>query len=422
MTRASFIQGLGLMGLIASTFNCTVGGGIFRLPWSVYQIAGTASPWVYLICFLIMFLVVTVFIQVGKSIQSTGGPYAYVRPVLGKYPAFICGVLLWALATFAMASVAVAFAGFVAQPLSDVAPGLGTPTGQASILGLTFAALGWINTHGVRSGSIVSIFLSIAKLLPLVILVAVGIPHLTPEVVIPPPPTDSAALARGALILIFAFTGVESALIPSGEIKDPERTLPRALYSALFLVLFLYLGLQWVTQSQSQALQNPSGNLSPLAVAAGNLMGPSGIVLLSLGAILSTLGYLSAITLSLPRSLFSFAEDGYLPVALAKIDAVSKTPKNAIWTQVFLGWLLAVSSQFEKLAVLSNISAILMYMICAVAALKLGRRWAPSLALVAMGVLLFAVSGSEWVTAGIVIGGASLLYLLKSRSQNLGTR
>src|SRR4051812_24318128 len=109
MTQKELVRGLGLVGLIASVFNCTVGGGIFRLPASVFKIVGTASPLVYVLCFTVMLLVVTVFVQVGRKITVTGGPYAYVQPVLGNYFGFICGVLLWCLAAFAMASVANAY-------------------------------------------------------------------------------------------------------------------------------------------------------------------------------------------------------------------------------------------------------------------------------------------------------------------------
>lgn len=410
MMNQKLIRGLGLFGLIASTFNCTVGGGIFKLPAVVYSLVGPATPWVYLTCFFVMLLIVTVFIQVGSHIQESGGPYAYVQPVLGPYVGFLCGVLLWFLATFAMASVANAYSGFL---------GYG-----AGGLFLTFVALSIFNVIGVKSGSRLSVALSIVKILPMLLLVFAGFTSIRQETLIPTESFEFSSIARGAMVLIFAFTGVESALMPSGEIIDPKKNLPRALYAALFLVLFLYLGIQAVVQSTlgSELGQSP---MAPLALAAERLMGPVGGQILSWGALLSTLGYLSAITLSLPRTLLAFAEDGYLPKSLAKIHTKYHTPAIAIVIQAFIGWALAVSSQFEKLAILANLSAILMYILCVAAAIKLqsgkkgfkASQLVPWMALGAMGFLLTSVTWIEWVSVAGLLAICSLGYVLKNRKR-----
>ena len=417
MTQKELVKGLGLVGLIASVFNCTVGGGIFRLPSSVYKIVGAASPIVYLVCFIVMLLVVTVFVQVGRKITVTGGPYAYVQPVLGPYFGFICGVLLWCLATFAMASVGNAYAHFAALLFTSTP----SATLEGFILAATLGGLAYFNIKSVKAGSSISVGLSIAKLLPLLALLAVGLPHLDSARLALPPELDWNGIARGAMILIFAYTGVESALIPSGEIQNPEKNLPRALYSALILVLFLYVGVQVVSQSILGAdLADPNG--SPLAMSAERLMGPGGKWLLMIGATFSTLGYLSAMTLSLPRTLYAFAVDGYLPRKLAEVDPVHATPSYAIVTQVAITWLLAVSSQFERLAVLANLSAIAMYLLCAVAAFKLKttesstlRRVTAVTASLAMLFLLTSVTRDEWLSVGSLILISSVGYYFKNR-------
>ncbi len=410
------VRGLGLFALTASVFNCTVGGGIFRLPSSVYAIVGSASPLVYLICFMVMALVALVFIQVGSKISASGGPYAYVQPVLGPYFGFLCGVLLWALAMFAMASVANAYASFVGQAI----PQLSSPLAQMITLAFTFVLLAVLNIRGVKQGAILSIILSALKIIPLLLLTFVGIPALDSTKLALPTPLPWPDLARGAMVLIFAFTGIECALIPSGEIKNPEKAVPRALFLGLFIVLFLYLGVQTVSQSVLGAALGAPGGF-PLADTAEKLLGHWGAVLIKIGAVFSTLGYLSAITLSLPRSLFAFAEDGYLPKFLARVHPSHHTPANAIIVQVALAWGLAVSNQFEKLAVLSNLSAILMYILCATAAVKLGgiqKRsvWfylAPIFATLSLSYLLTSVTVTEWMSVVAVIAVASLIYLLR---------
>ena len=408
MTTKALVRGLGLLGLIASVFNCTVGGGIFRLPASVYQIVGAASPIVYLVCFVVVLLVANVFVQVGSHVSKTGGPYAYVEPVLGKYFGFICGVLLWCLATFAMASVANAYAHFTAQLFSTSV----NLIFEAIILAITLGSLAFFNIKSLKAGSGISIFLGAAKILPLLILVAAGITRLEPAHLELPQVIDWNGIARGSMILIFAFTGLECALIPSGEIKHPEKNIPRALYSALVLVFLLYLGVQFVSQSVLGAALSEPG-VSPLALSAERLMGGGGKWLLMIGASVSTLGYLSAITLSLPRSLYAFAIDGYLPQFLAKVDHRHHTPSNAIWVQVLIACLLAISSQFERLAVLADLSAILMYALCAVAAIRM-KKWSAVTTLIALAFLLTSVTRVEWLSVGSLILISSGLYYWKN--------
>ena len=418
--QKELVKGLGFFALVASCFNCTVGGGIFRLPSSVFAIAGNLAPVVYFVCFLVMLFVAGVFIQVGRKVRTSGGPYAYVKPILGDYPGFICGVLLWFLATFAFASVSNAYAHFVALLI----PGMATPMGEAFILGISLLILAFLNTLGVKSGAKVVLILAMIKILPLGLLFFAGIPHLNHEALALPTHWDGSIIARGAMLLIFAFTGIESALIPSGEIESPEKNLPRALIFSSFLVLTLYLGVQFVSQSVLGQSLGEQG-ISPLALTAEKIMGSIGGTILGFGAVFSTLGYLSAMTLSLPRSLMAFSEDGYLPKKLSFLSEKSNVPLIAIWTQVIIVYLLAVSSQFEKLAILANLSAILMYILCAVAAIMLMKRsdnfrirnlFIPVGAFIMMGFLLTSVTQDEWISVMALLAASSLIYMKKKKA------
>ena len=419
-TTKNLVKGLGFFALVASCFNCTVGGGIFRLPSSVYALTGSLSPIVYVVCFLVMLFVAGVFIQVGRTIKTSGGPYAYVKPILGNYSGFICGVLLWSLATFAFASVANAYAHFVAQLI----PGAETPVMEAIILAVTLTALAYLNTWGVKSGAGASLILALIKITPLLFLVAVGIPHLDREALALPSTIEGETVARGAMLLIFAFTGIETALIPSGEIESPEKNLSKALITSSFIVLILYLCVHGVSQSVLGTKLGQEG-IAPLSMTANAILGPSGALIMTLGAVLSTLGYLSAVTLSLPRSLFAFAEDGYLPRSLAKVSDQTLAPVNAIWVQVIIVFIMATNSHFEKLAILANLSAILMYLICAVAALILMKRSGkidlfrtaiPVIAIGMMCYLLTSVTRIEWISVLALLAASSVLYWKRKRS------
>jgi len=422
-SEKEMVRGIGFLALLASCFNCTVGGGIFRLPASVFAISGNASPVVYVLCFLVMALVAGVFIIVGRKIRVSGGPYAYVKPVLGAYPGYVCGVLLWFLATLAFASVANAYARFAALLFSENP----SPVLEAGILALSLGGLAFFNSQGVKSGARVVLLIGLVKVLPLLFLLAIGLPHLDASRVALPDSIAPDTIARGAMVLIFAFTGVESALIPSGEIENPEKNLPRAILLSMGLVLLLYLGVHLVSESVLGPELGTPG-IPPLAMAARKLVGEGGALVLAVGAVFSTLGYLSAMTLSLPRSLLAFSEDGYLPASLARISPASHAPVRAIWIQVCVVYLLAVSSQFERLAVVSNVAAILMYTMCAVAAVVLLVRSAggkkslvliPVLAILGMAWLLTSVTAVEWLSVIGLLAAASVVYGVRHRKSGV---
>ena len=422
------VRAIGTWGLAASIVNVTVGGGIFRLPASpqVTGLLGAAAPLAYVVCAIVMGLIVLCIAEAGSRVSLTGGPYAYVEATFGRFVGFVIGVLLWLIGCTAVPAVAGVFADTVAR----VAPVVGTSAGRAIFLAAMFAAVALINVRGVRQGTRLNAVLTVAKLAPLLLLLVVGIfaihgKNLRWSSGAPP----AGSVARASVFLIFAFAGVESALVPSGEIREPARTVPRAVFLAMALITLLYIGLQVVAQGVLGA--SLVGDATPLATAAGRVFGPWGIALLSGGFAISAFGYLSGMTLAVPRALFAFGRDGILPRRLAAVHPRFHTPWVAIVVQSALAWLLAVTSGFEGLAIIANVSAALVYLGCAAAAWKLrrssvrqdgmsftmpGGALAPVLATLAILFLLSSVTLKEWGVLAAVIIVASALYFIASRS------
>ena len=418
------VRAVGVFGLAASIFNVTVGGGIFRLPSGAAAAAGTAAPFVYLICAAVMACVVLCFAEAGSRVPLTGGPYAYVEAVFGRYVGFLSGVLLWMLGTTAVAGVSSAFA-------EGIGTLIGLPSIRTPLIIVTFLGLALINIRGVKQGTRLIVVLSIAKLLPLLLFVGIGAFFIMPaNLVVEQMPAPS-SLARAAIILIFAFSGCESALVPSGEVKEPARTVPRALAIAMIGVTLLYLAVHLVAAGLlgGRLATVPT---APLAFAAEQFMGSPGRMLLLVGASISMLGYVSGMTLAVPRALWKFAQDGLLPPAIGAIHGTYRTPHVAIVVQTSLVGMLAIFNSFEQLAVISNLAALLLYAACAMATLVLRQRGVrqdgavpfsvpggpviPVVTVLLIGWLLTSITVAEWTVLAATLAVASLIFVIARRT------
>jgi amino acid transporter len=346
-----------------------------------------------------------------------------VAVALGPFAGFMAGVLLWLLGTTAVASVASACAGFVGV----FVPSLSGSVPRALVLATAFAVMAAVNVTGVRQGTRLVTVLAVAKLLPLLILVAVGALAIVPaNLAISQIPAGS-SIARTAIVLIFAFTGVECALVPSGEMKNPSRTVPWAIAIAMIGITVLYLAIQTVAQGVlGPALADAKS--APLALVAEHLMGAPGRNLLLIGAIVSTLGYLSGMTLAVPRALFALACDGFLPKAVASVHPRFLTPHVAIVLQAVVVCALAIGNEFEALAVLANLSALLLYFACAVSGYLLRRRGiqdggatpfslpgGPTVHILTCAMivwLLTSITRDEWTKVGLTLAIAAMIFVV----------
>ena len=324
----SLVRAIGTLGLAAAIVNVTVGAGIFQLPSNVASSLGAAAPIAYVVCAVAMGLIVLCIAEAGSRVSLTGGPYAYVGAAFGPYAAFLSGVLLWMLGVFATAAVATVFAASVGQLVPALAPW------QPGVLPATFGFWAVVNMRGVALGARLNAVATVAKLAPL-LLIAVGGPFLVRDEHLTsrrwPPAAD---VARTSLLLVFAFAGVESALVPSGEVRDTARTVPRAIALAMLGITALYIALQVSAQGILGAAL--AGASTPLADAAGTAFGGWARALLLAGAAISMFGYLGGMTLAMPRLVFALARDGYLPRALAAVHPVYRSPQAAIAVQTAL--------------------------------------------------------------------------------------
>lgn len=418
---------IGMGGLAAAIFNITVGAGIFVLPAHAAGQLGAAAPLAYIVCAVATGLVALCFAEAGSRVPKSGGPYAYVEAALGPYVGYLCGVLLWLGITLAMAAVTIVFR----DALSGLFPALTAPVPRVVVPAAMLAAFAWVNVRGAASGSRLSALSTLAKIVPLVAFVALGLPHVQRANLafasIPP----LGQLGETGLLLMFAFFGMESALQVSGEVTNPARSVPRAIALGLGGVALLYIAVQLVAQGVlGSALAAPETAKAPLAAAAQRFGGAAGARLILIAMILSTFGFMTATMLSTPRTLFALAQDGFFPRPLALVHPAHYTPHVAIAVQAVIVCGFALTGTYVELAVVADVAILLVYLACCVGAGRLRRLdvgaeskpflmpaggvvpWVAAALIVG---LLARATPRAWLLTGAVAAVASLAFLVRQR-------
>lgn len=368
MKDEGLIRAVGVRGLTAGIINYTVGAGIFVVPALVAAQVGAAAPIMYVICAVAMGLIVLCFADAGSRVSLSGGTYAYAEVAFGKYVGFMVAIGLWISMVLASASVANVFI----DTLGHLMPALEGPFVRNSIIVLMYGSLTLINIRGVKIGSGIVQTVTAGKLVPILILLAFGVFAINPANLAWPGMPSAGDTARTAVVLIFAFMGVESALTPSGEVKNPARTVPRAIFLALAITTLLYIAIQVVTQG-ILGVELATNTKAPLAEAARRVLGRGGELLVLIGAAISTLGYVTGDMLAAPRMPYALARDGLLPGPLSKIHQRYRTPHVAIIAHGAICALFATTTTFAGLVVLVSLLTLLVYLACCLATIQLQR-------------------------------------------------
>lgn len=357
---------IGVGGVAFTAFNCVVGVGIFGLPGLVAGVLGPAAILAYGVCLVLVGLVALCLAEAGSRVPEAGGLYAYAGAAFGPVVGGVAGVLL--LFANSIGSSA-ALARFFLDTLAGLWPALARPWAGTVFLALVYAVLVVINITGARSGSRLSVAFGLLKLTPLVLLIVAGVFVIQPANLAWPALPSPGKVGEGALVLVFAFIGIETGLNISGETRDPARTIPRAIALALGMIASLYIGLQLVAQGVLGA--SLAGSTTPLVDMAAAVLGPWGARLLIVLTLLSASGYLAADMLSSPRIGYALAQAGQLPRIIGAVHPRFGTPTVAIILYAALVVALAASGSFQQIALLSVAGTLVLYLICCLGVLRL---------------------------------------------------
>lgn len=396
--QPTLVRGIGRWSLAALTINCIIGSGVFGLPSVIAGTLGNASPFAWIFAAIITGLVMACFAEVSSRFDQSGGVYLYSRKAFGRTASITVawfGLLARLTAIGANANLFVIY-------LAEFWPSANTFIPRTIVLSLLFAFLTYVNYIGVRSGTLLSNLFTAIKLITLSAFIVAGVIFLQLHhrgIVISAPAGPSGKWFHSILLLIFAYGGYETALMPGGEAKDPRRDYPFALFTALATCAFVYT----VTQLLVVSLVPISAMTDrPIAAAVQLMIGAKAARVVSFAILLSIYGYLSANVLGFPRLLFAVAEQQDIPSPAAKIHPKFRTPHVAILVLSTCALFFSLLGSFQWNLTISAMSRLIYYgSVCAALPVLRRKQGIPG--------ALFRLRGGDIISV-LALGTSLLLF------------
>jgi APA family basic amino acid/polyamine antiporter len=377
-----------------------IGSGIFLLP-TVLAPYGWISLLGWLLTCSGTIVLALVLARLAGTTDHAGGPYAYVRESFGDLAGFLIGWGYWVGVVFGVTAIAVGFAGYMGSIFPIFAANSLT---QALVAAMGIGVLTWVNIKGISEAATVQLVLTILKIVPLTVIIGLGIaycdidnfPSFNPQQL-----SMTEALASTALLTMWAFIGIEAAVIPTSDVEDPKKTVPIAVVSAALSVSFLYVGasiaIMFLVPSEVLAASE-----SPFVDAASH-MGPGGALLMGVGALISTAGALNGNIFVMGQMPMLVAADGLAPSVIAKKNKGGAPMVALMVSSVFSAALLVLNftdglvGAFSFLISMSTLSILAPYGLSAMAEFKRSwhsaKGWA-GVALLSVIYTLIAAAGS----------------------------
>jgi APA family basic amino acid/polyamine antiporter len=354
MTEEKLVRGIGRWDLTAIVINAIIGAGIFGLPAKVFAQIGSYSLIAFVVCALIIALIVLGHAEVASRFSTTGGAYLYAKHAFGPTAAFEIGWLYWIvrMATFAAnCNLFVTYLGFFSSSAT-------TPAIRTGIIAVVTITLATVNIVGIRQSALITNFFTLGKLSALFAFALVGLFFIHPENFRFDAVPNYSSFSSAILLLIYAFVGFEVAVIPAGEMKDPQKNLPFALFVALGVVAIIYILVQIVSIGTLPTLASSE---KPLADAASSFMGPIGAAFITIGALISILGNLNVGLLGGSRIVYAMGEHGEIPKVVSRTHDKFKTPYISILLNALIIFVLTIQSSFLSALAIATITRLMIY-------------------------------------------------------------
>ena len=354
--------------------GCAIGSGIFMMP-TILAPYGMLGFFGWLIAGLGSILVALTMAQLVIRMPKTGGPYVYVNEALGSFSGFIIAWTYWIACISAIAGISIAFVGYLGFFIPKISD---SPILSLIASLLLVWAVVLLNIKSIENSSRFQLISTLLKLLPLLLIIFLGASNLTVSNLPELNPTNLhplSLLGTVTTLVMWSFIGIETATVPADNVINPQETIPKVLIASVLTILTLY-----ILVSFAIALIVPAKELidstAPFALAASKILGSTGGTLITIGALVSTLGSLNANTLTAGNLSLAAARDGLLPAKFISLTKSGTPIFTYLLSGTFVSILLMLNytkgiiNAFVFMAMLSTLSTLIAYAFCAIAELK----------------------------------------------------
>lgn len=396
---------------VALVMGNMIGSGIFLLPASLARFGGVSLIG-WLVSTAGALMLALVFARLARIDPAAGGPYAYTRRAFGDLAAFLVAWGYWISMWTSLGALAVALVGYLAAVVPQINATPAVAAGAALIAVWTLVA---VNVIGARAAGWVQVVTTVLKLLPLVLVTAVGLAHFNPshfEIADASVRTLATSVPAAATLTLWAFLGLESATVPAESIERPDISIPRATLVGTALVAVVYIA-STIGVMSLLPRETLSISTAPFVDAVGAQVGPWAAGAVAAGAALSCFGALNGWTLLVGQLPLAVARDGLFPRIFARISRRG-TPAAGLMIAgvlttalVFLNYTRGLVELFTFFILLSTLNTLIPYVFSSLALFLLPERGHAALprGIAAAAVMAFAYS--IWAMAG---AGAETIY------------
>lgn len=415
-------RSLRLFDIICLGLNAIVGSGIFLLPDDIYREMGGLSPLAFVICAAGLLPVALCYAVAARNHDRTGGPYLYAGAAFGSHVGFMVGWMSYVNGLFSFAAVPAAAAAY----LSRLVPSLSGPVTLKLVAVLTIVAFSALNYRGARPGAWTVDAFTIAKFAVLLLLIAALLPDAATVPLDTALPKGIGGIGAGVFIALFAVQGFEVVGVPAGEAERPQRDVPIAVVGALLSASALYVVVQATLVGAFDRLADVSD--APLADAAVAVVPALGVVI-AIGGLISSWGFVSGTALGTPRYLFAAAADAHFPIGLAGVHTRFQSPHRSIIATAAVAIVLTTLLDYRALIGMSNVTVAVQYLATCLAVARmqrsdqrdgyqmLGGPTLPVLGALVSCWIFTEATGEElvWAAGSLVVGYAAVAITRMSR-------
>jgi amino acid transporter/mannitol/fructose-specific phosphotransferase system IIA component (Ntr-type) len=319
-TKRDLKKGLGLVHVFAIAAGAMIGSGLFILPGMAHALAGPGVIWSYILAGVLATTGALSMAELVTAMPRAGSNYFYIMRGFGASAGSIAGVLSWFAIALKSSFAIVGMATFIGL----VAELHGLVTG--AVLTVIFMVL---NMVGVREAARAQVIIVFSLLALLVLYVAVGIPRMHVELLVPFAPHGIGPVFATAGFVFVSYGGLLTVASMAEEVRNPGRVMPLGMMLALIFVTLLYAATVMVT---SGILETPilDDSLTPISDGGRAIMGQTGFVIMSIGAILAFVSTANGGLMTASRFLLALSRDRMAPRSLSKINDRFQTPHIAI--------------------------------------------------------------------------------------------